>query len=115
MRLTYKRGSGILVENTIPYGIHDGVCYQDCVNKVGEYEDIEKELGIDIITLFKAIQRGFYYSVEYEDELEEGYFKLNNTSMQIDFDKKAFIIEHQIFIYFKDYGKTWALTKEELL
>lgn len=80
-----------------------------------DYKTLEEELSIDLITLFKALKNGFYYEIEYEDEFEKGFFKLNNTSMQIDFDKKAFVIESQIFICFKDYGKTWSLTQEELL
>ncbi|MCR4661654.1 MAG: hypothetical protein K5765_06635 [Clostridia bacterium] len=76
-------------------------------NKLGQLEDIEDELGIDLITLFKALKNGFYTkNVHYT-----GY------GMGVSIIQKCLWNEEwqDDVYYFKDYGKTWALTKEELL
>ena len=65
--------------------------------KLGQLEDIEDELGIDLIILFKALDKGIYCK-------DSGYTK-NERLYHYGADK---------FYDFKDYGKTWALTKEEL-
>lgn len=89
--------------------------------KLGQLEDIEEELGIDLITFFKIF------------EGRDVYIKLNNGLIIEGFS--PIIEENLCGIYFtvegkyvntiadygdyyvslKDYGKTWALTKEELL
>ena len=78
--------------------------------KLGQLEDIEEELGIDLVTLFKAL-KGIYIKpnniyvgspylcfAENENRELEFQFKIGDTWYKV-----------------KDYGKTWALTKEELL
>lgn len=95
------------------------------VDKLGQLEDIEEELGIDLITLFKALKNGFY--VKKNNQI----YKLEPEEFVITFGK---VLGHFITIqelYFEDldgvldttgekwfienYGETWALTKEELL
>ena len=41
-----------------------------CVDKLGKLEDIEEELGVDLITLFKALRNGIWTNQEqcYGDE-----------------------------------------------
>ncbi len=80
-----------------------------------EYRKIEKELGIDLITLFKALKNGIYHN-QYVGVSSEPW------SFQVDIKNKLFKYHIQdmgaswdLICYFKDYGKTWALTKEELL
>ena len=34
------------------------------LNKLGQLEDIEEELGIDLITLFKALKNGVYHKTK---------------------------------------------------
>ena len=80
----------------------------DILNKLGQLEDIEEELGIDLATLFKALENGiwsinetiFYELVVCLGKDERGYFLTHRDS-----DYKC---------YLKDNGKTWAFTKEEL-
>lgn len=69
-----------------------------CIEKLGQLEDIEEELGIDLITLFRAFKNGIYYKG-----------KDHNT---INFCK----VKESIYVKLKDYGKTWWLEKpkEEL-
>lgn len=77
-------------------------------------KDIEEELGIDLVTLIKAIKDGVYvegkkkpkYRTVWFDDIDSGITDEDVGLYWFDIDDKRF--------YFKDYGKTWALTKEEL-
>lgn len=86
------------------------------INKLGQLEDIEEELGIDLATLFKALKNGIY------EKFEDGeYVKFNGLCMPIKSHKLKLNVNKKClergndYFYFKDYGKTWALTREELL
>ena len=91
-----------------------------CVEKLGKLEDIEEELGIDFITLFKALKNGIY--LKFGSEKITGVYYEHRAILPRHFDKdyKGYFIDLQLELsinfnfYFKDYGKTWALTKEEL-
>ena len=88
----------------------------DLKYKLGKLEDIEEELEMDLITLFEIYNKLF--------EQKFVYFKVGNEIKceyydyyVIDFKNKEIIsVEYgpMGFYPFKDYGKTWALTKEEL-
>lgn len=71
-----------------------------------QYKAIEKEIGIDLITLLKVQTMGAYFKG-----------KDKKWIPMTDYNEKCFkLSETEIYrFYFKDYGKTWALTKEELL
>lgn len=89
------------------------------VNKLGQLEDIEDELGIDLVTFHKALKNGVYYKVIEKSSVNYG---------KIFFDKYVIwgwnqssdgtyyaIMQSELQAFnLKDYGKTWALTKEEL-
>ena len=86
---------------------------QAIYEKLFELEDIEEELGIDLITLFNASKNGAYvketqYSrcVDYIDGASLGFG--HNGFYFYDAKNRLWNM------FFKDYGKTWALTKEEL-
>lgn len=73
--------------------------------------DVEEELGIDLITLTKAL-KGIYIK-----DKERIYFVgspylcfAENSERQLEFQLRVGDTWH----YIKDYGKTWALTKKEL-
>ena len=78
--------------------------------KLADLEDIEDELGIDLLTLFKALKNGIY--VKTKNGISKHYtihlMKWQQTNTYCLFYRPY---SH---IWFKDYGKTWALTKEEL-
>ena len=108
--------------------------------KLLQLEDIEDELGIDLLTLFKAMKNGFwgkgefygttcpnrkdihfskpediFLAVTWYDEIE------NEDDYQFSFtDEHAlclFEMNYENIVYevrVKDYGRTWALTREEL-
>lgn len=96
---------------------------RQAINKLGRLEDIEDELGIELIILFKALKNGAYFrNPYYKNEI----MKFDDLENNISFVARCFDIrmEHFVRLYdyssggalfpFKKYGKTWALTKEEL-
>lgn len=76
------------------------------IAKLGQLEDIEEELGIDLLILLKALKQGHIYSAEFGETDIDLFFP--------DHDKWSFDDSKGNVFYVKDYGKTWALTKEEL-
>ena len=117
MRLTGKTKSGWYFAN------------EDLTIKLGQLEDIEDELGIDLITLFKAIHNGvwaknseqgihFISMIDWVCEVSKIHNIDGTTYLKPLYqfnvwegnseDKDDFVY------YLKDYSKTWALTKEEL-
>ena len=107
-------------------------------NKLGKLEDIEEELGVSLEAIFKAYKvgiwtKGGYYDACYLDanpvfvkgkELHIGfnwYLQYDNEDLDNSFQEEdalcLFSMEYEDKIYctrLKDYGKTWALTREEL-
>lgn len=131
-RLTEKRGN-------FYYDKGECVC-TECSDKLGKLEDIEEQRKVDLIVLNKALNEGFYFK-KYKNEMEEmeetgnydilfacpsKYTVVNfwyNTieiyvapKWKIDYSKNLEInypaVEGEV--WFKDYGKTWALSREEL-
>lgn len=98
---------------------HDDTTYadvvKDCVDrenivltKLKHYEDIEDEIGIDLITLFKALKGSIFY-IDFDGKLNSAYrpyMVLGDHYYIFDLDN--------IHIGVRDYGKKWAFTKEEL-
>lgn len=108
----------------------------DLINKLGLLEDIEEELGISLSILFKALKDGIWTKGGFcSDMLEEEPVFVENPEIGYrDFydekDKEYSVLVHDedvLCIYthhcdftvrqtrIKDYGKTWALTKEEII
>ena len=72
-------------------------------------EDIEEELGIDLITLFTALKEGIF--INDNGPVYRDYIR----SIEYWSDCWGFISnDAYIDVLLKDYGKTWALTKTEL-
>lgn len=78
------------------------------IHKLGLLEDIEDELGIELLTLIKASKEGFFKTNKF------GKLSYINPNKSIDFKNKCILVGSYTKLSFKDYGKTWALTKEEL-
>ena len=124
-RLTEKLQKGIYDINNKNYAF--GV--SESLNKLGQLEDIEEELGIDLITLFKALKNGFY-AKEIHTKQNIQIYHIEPEEFVITFGKVLghFITIQELYFedldgvldttgkkwYPEDYGKTWALTKEEL-
>ena len=75
------------------------------INKLGKLEDIEEELGVDLIKLLTA--RTIFtidkvYGIFYHIDIENG----GVYTSEYDADDE--------FYPFSDYGRTWAFTRKEL-
>ena len=86
-----------------------------CVEKLGKLEDLEEEIGIDLITLFEALKKGIFVAYD------SSFGMANKPKIKIAKDtatgicyrnKKWYIQEDETLI--KDYGKTWSLDKKIL-
>lgn len=94
----------------------------DCIDKLGTLEDIEEEIGIDLFTLFKALRNGIWTNQEqcYGDK-KQGKIRFFQVRLLLE-ENAVGCIHNSMWkgeevirtLYLKDYGKTWALTKEEL-
>ena len=85
--------------------------------KLYEYENIEEEFGIDLITLFKALKYGVYYYTS-EKQLTHDYVWLFNNHIRVCGHNRlsySFLtcFQKQI-LSFEDYGKTWSIYSENL-
>ena len=109
MRITKQKENGFyeLKKGQETYGEENGI---RLVQIVGEYEDIEDEFGVNLITLFKALNDGVYFEKDKKHHIvaldlgSSGNYRLSYEVIDGFFES----------VYTKDYGKTWALTKEEL-
>lgn len=107
MRLTKYQGK----DRTFEYVNADRTGWDiPILKKLGQLEDIEDELGIDLGTLFKALKQGGVYVKS--SFTEDTAIKMH--SFQICGDASGITIWSQVRLNAKDYGKTWALTKEGL-
>lgn len=98
--------------------------YRKVCQKLGQHEDIEEELGIDLITLYKALKRGVWYrkGKEIKHFIPDDYFRIvldcNGSTETINYWLLSIInvsTNEYIDDFFVDeYGKIWALTKEDL-
>ena len=89
------------------------------LEKYEQYKNIEDELGIDLVTLFKALKQGHIWVKD--TELKEQIQSCCNYQLGMTGNECYFYCQYGCcdtsydFYKIKDYGKTWALTKEELL
>ena len=87
----------------------------DLWNKVKATEDIEDKLGINLEILQKAKKQLGIYVKNCFGEITSNEI----ASIDLYCDRIVYYIQYQPEIHhmhqeFKDYGKTWALTREEL-
>lgn len=76
-----------------------------------KYDEIEQKLGIDLPTIFKALENGVYYKNSLSEILFLGKLELHE-------DPGAFRLscsDRHVFLFTDTYGTAWALTKEELI
>lgn len=76
-----------------------------------QYKAMEEELGIDLLTLFKALKNGIWVKTK------NGISQHFTVSIRKWLQTNTYCLYYRPYthIWFEDYGKTWALTKEELL
>lgn len=87
----------------------------EAIDKLGQHEDIEEELGIDLITLYKALTNGVWVKNEvgqtYHTNIYLYNLILSPSSAKKDF---CFITSDNVLLSFDRMKQDWALTKEEL-
>ena len=117
-RLTKKHdGSGSYTQFGDKYIPNHNIRHKQCVEKLGKLEDIEQELGIPLEVLFKALKEGVWVkhlpierkNITYYKVCELHYYKESVWVLWI-CDRNG----DEFIRVLKDYGKTWALTREEL-
>ena len=112
-RLT-KKNNGNTPYNQKEYPYLASADINDVINKLGYLEDLEEELGIPLEVLFKALKDGIYRFYEkFEDEPPHIYYL--DLIIMYDKWKERWIFYDDSrgqFYCLKDYGKTWALTRE---
>ena len=86
----------------------------DCINKLGQLEDIEEELGIDLITYFK-IKVGIkvYTNLLLDDDLIID--NIFGSGKDICYHIVPRNSRSGVYVKLDEYGRNWSLTKEELL
>lgn len=93
---------------------------EEIINKLGKLEDIEEELGIDLLTLFKALKQDYIYFKHHYGWSNEFIIKkeyIQGLKYQIDDNTFVFWTDDcgkEHLVYIKDFHKKWALTREEL-
>lgn len=82
-----------------------------------KYGELSEQLGVDLIVLFKALLVGIYYKGAYgTNNYKKIVYQVHPTILfEISNELYCFKPTFFDFVYLKDYGKTWALTEEELL
>lgn len=131
-RLTrgYLSGNYSTIEQKCDCVESDKLGFYKAINKLGQLEDIEEELGIDLITLFKAMKNGFYGylygrklgaeefdKIVFYETKKIGYLGNPRIFIKLYPKEMEIVVGYQEYCFsfnFKDYGKTRALTKEEL-
>lgn len=86
------------------------------VNKLGQLEDIEDELGIGLVTLFKALKDGIWYRLQ---NWELRYMKITLVLtpegwVLAELYPEPTNVVIQLYNRMHKYGVEWGLTKEEL-
>lgn len=84
-------------------------------NKMEQINALEQELGIDLITLFKAKKEGIYYKAINHNIY---YISKNSLCLEFNYEWELWVENHSILegllIHLKDYGTNWSLRKEDL-
>ena len=78
--------------------------------KLKSLEDLEEELGIDLIILFKALKQKYVF---HEENLKIELLGLHIKSDELYLYGFVEDTMHVVYLRLKDYGKTWTMTKEE--
>ena len=84
--------------------------------KLHQILNIEEELGIDLTILFNALKNGVWYFDEQGQLIYSNVWLTDNHVSTGVHDKLSYSFKtpyHETLL-FEDYGKTWALSEEEL-
>ena len=84
--------------------------FEEAIDKLGKIEDVEEKLGMSILALFDILKSRTIFVKHYRGIEELDY------CLSYDNNGKEWFMDTPYYkkFYIKEYGKTWALTKEEL-
>lgn len=108
------------IGSMIPYRLKDEELSTklDSIHKLGELEDIEEELSIELDVIFSALKHGVYYFDE-QGQLIHDYVYLTSNFMDVGVHEKlsfSFLTySTRQTLLFEDYGKTWSVNKKVLI
>lgn len=86
--------------------------FEEICNQLIEYKSLEEELGIDLPILFKALRYGI---IVVDDNYEcRGLSKYRGQEIDLNIFLKRLEIKFVGCWNLSDYGKTWALCREDL-
>ena len=91
------------------YVFDDLLDTQIVADKLGLLEDIEEDLGVDLVRLLNI--KSVIYIRNALGDIRE--IDTKDYGLNINLLNKAIILDRNY--YFKDYGKTWAFDKETLI
>lgn len=89
-----------------------------CYWKLKQYEDLEEELGIELSVLFKAFKQEYIFG--FTNDYKKYIYEFPIKDIEINVHEKTLDVYWECSedlckqFKLKDYGKTWALTREEL-
>ena len=89
--------------------------FEKICDELIEYKSLEEELGIDLITLFKALKDGIWYKC-----INGNLYRIPYSCLNLSYsDTYGLWVEYHkqldgLRVHLKDYGKTWALSRNEL-
>lgn len=113
MRLTKKNnGTGSWTQLGDKYLPAHNVKHKECVNKLGQLEDIEERIGIDLRDLLNVLTGSAFVNTEL------GIYELNGSMCYIDKKRQAlccYFDAHAKFLPFKDYGAYWSANREDVV
>jgi len=101
---------------------YDYSLIEEVVDKLGDLEDIEEEMGCPIEVLFKAMKQGLFYK-GYSGDIKE-FMPDGSQFIAPDLPNEGLLLLHvsayedciiiEKGLALNGYGTEWALTKEEL-
>ena len=89
------------------------------LTKLGKYEDLEKELNVDLINdkermiFIKAILKGYIYFKDHENKVHKGY--IVGYEENFAFYKRKLIVAYGIGLHFNWRDDLWIYDDEELM
>ena len=85
---------------------------QKDLDKLEQLAKIEEELGIDFITIYKAITKGIYIN-EYPECKKCDIKIIYDANKEWWLECIGYPLTQPLFLKIKDYGKTWVLPENK--
>ena len=101
----------VLTETSPIYELGEWADNEEALDKLGQLEDLEEEIGVDFITLSKILKQRFVYD---NDRVKIELLGLHIKSDELYLYGFVEDTTHAVYLKLKDCGKTWTMTKEKL-